>query len=351
MTEVSAKAVGWKPQHCIFCGKRPKSKTKEHFIPRWLSRDSGNDHIPAEFETPAGRTDLKFSSISAPACQGCNSKMAALETKTKLIFQSIHEGSLPVASCNDLLDWLDKFRISNWLYMLSIRKKSHNIEPRFTINEGIGRFDRVMSISLLPDAKSKGIGIVGHNTNFFISTPSIIGLLFRDIALLSWSDISCVGDYFGLTQTDDCKNQDDHPCFLKAQGTNAAIPNGFDINRLPSIEVFSFAEETSKLHAQYTSGVPMILDGTGEIQELSENLKIPKSSSNKWIARDLFTLSTLELQKRMSTVSSILDVSEAARLANLVTQNQLDKFIDTVLARINRNSLFQYTRKVPKIVL
>src|SRR5690242_13676760 len=73
---------------CVFCGKRPESKTKEHVIPLWLIEKTGDPKRKARFgvdfqkDTPAFR-EFSFDSLTFPACSDCNSKFSLLESNAK----------------------------------------------------------------------------------------------------------------------------------------------------------------------------------------------------------------------------------------------------------------------------
>src|ERR1700746_3874378 len=81
---------------CVFCGRVPEGKTKEHIIPQWLIRLTGDENriIPLVVD----KRDLRPISQSAasfvfPACDACNAAYSALETRVsqKLLMLLAHQ--------------------------------------------------------------------------------------------------------------------------------------------------------------------------------------------------------------------------------------------------------------------
>jgi len=77
---------------CVFCGKRPEGKNKEHVLPRWLLELTGDPTRPANFglDLSAGSEYPKlrqyaFSQFQFPACENCNQIYSALEGSAKVI--------------------------------------------------------------------------------------------------------------------------------------------------------------------------------------------------------------------------------------------------------------------------
>jgi hypothetical protein len=73
---------------CIFCGNPPSGKNKEHVIPQWLIRATGNPTRKVYLGRNWSSSDLKqrvfsLSAFTFPACAACNSECSALEASAK----------------------------------------------------------------------------------------------------------------------------------------------------------------------------------------------------------------------------------------------------------------------------
>jgi hypothetical protein len=108
-------------QACVFCGENPQSKNKEHILPQWLLRLTGDPNrealLGADFQHYIRTGELKqrkfaFSSFCFPACESCNTFYAKLEARVKpVIIKTINNQDLEFSEIIDLLDWFDKVRI------------------------------------------------------------------------------------------------------------------------------------------------------------------------------------------------------------------------------------------------
>ena len=73
---------------CIFCGKEPKNTTKEHIIPQWLIKETGDPNRKALFGINKKNQEhiiFNFNSFVFPACEECNNEYSQLENKVKSI--------------------------------------------------------------------------------------------------------------------------------------------------------------------------------------------------------------------------------------------------------------------------
>jgi hypothetical protein len=106
---------------CVFCGKLPQEKNKEHVLPRWLIALTGNPNRIGSFgidftKKPFSVRRFSFDSFTFPACSDCNAAFSLLEATAEpvvrkmLAFQPVNSSELIV-----LLDWLDKVRVGMWL--------------------------------------------------------------------------------------------------------------------------------------------------------------------------------------------------------------------------------------------
>ena len=138
---------------CIFCGKRPESKTSEHVLPQWLIELTGNPKRAAKFgykHLEKGRfveRKFSFNDFKFPACKSCNQDFAKLEADAKDIAQKIiYEDFLSESEWSTLLDWFDKIRIGLWLGYLYLDKNPLAISPHYHIEHRIRQHDRMLAI-------------------------------------------------------------------------------------------------------------------------------------------------------------------------------------------------------------
>lgn len=181
---------------CVFCGKAPDSKTREHVVPYWLLEATGDPKrvIPLGQNYAKSKETIKYawSAFVAPACESCNNAFAELEGRVKQIVEALmRREAITVAAYLDLLDWLDKVRIGVWLTRHMIENHPIEITPNFHISSRIGRKDRMVAVYVF-DSDNKGINLFGSDSLIFNDMPSCFGLRINDILLLNASaDFFC----------------------------------------------------------------------------------------------------------------------------------------------------------------
>jgi len=177
---------------CVFCGKKPEQKSKEHIIPKWLIELTGDPNRKAFFgfdlipDKPKIRT-YSFNSFSFPACCECNTEFSALETKTQSIVLSIlNDDIINDLDISCLLDWLDKVRVGLWLGFLILSKNSPSITPKFHIKTRLSAADRLLFIYKLHTDR-QGINFIGTDSPSFLHIPSSFALLINNYCLFNVS--------------------------------------------------------------------------------------------------------------------------------------------------------------------
>jgi len=178
---------------CIFCGKRPESKTSEHVLPQWLIELTGNPKRAAKFgykHLEKGRfveRKFSFSNFKFPACKSCNQIFANLEADAKTIAQKIiSEDSLSESELSTFLDWFDKIRIGLWLGYLYLDKNPLGISPHYRIEHRIRQHDRMLAI-FKADGNREGLTFAGCDTPAFAYTPSCFSLGINSFWFLNMS--------------------------------------------------------------------------------------------------------------------------------------------------------------------
>jgi len=181
---------------CIFCGKKPKSKTREHVIPQWLIKYTGdpNREISLGVDTRLLREKdefklkkFSFKSFQFPACDSCNEEFSSLEAKVKEIIEKIILNEyLSNIEINTLLDWFDKVRIGLWLGSLLLDRDIAPVDPKFFIKNRMAEKDRGLFVYKMDD-KFEGIQFIGFNSPAFQVAPSCFALCINNFYFFNFS--------------------------------------------------------------------------------------------------------------------------------------------------------------------
>jgi hypothetical protein len=181
---------------CVFCGKPPSDKTKEHVIPEWAIEMTGDPTRTVTFgvDFSKGQKPIRYSwsNYVAPACDPCNNKFSRLEDRIKPKVEALlRREALSVADYVELLDWLDKVRVGIWFIRHMIEKFPATVTPHFHIESRIAQKDRMLAVYVF-DGQPKGINMFGSDSMLFNDMPSCFGLRVNDLLLLNASaDFLC----------------------------------------------------------------------------------------------------------------------------------------------------------------
>lgn len=171
---------------CIFCGKLPTDKNKEHVLPRWLLALTGDPKRIVRLgfnmqpgEQPTNR-EYAFDQFTFPACEKCNSAHSKMEILAKSVIEKIL-ASTPIlpTEISILLNWFDKVRVGLWLGFQQLSKNLHDIEPQFHIEHRIGQFDRLLVVERYSPAMQR-LNFGGVDSPAFAFTPSAFSLTVND---------------------------------------------------------------------------------------------------------------------------------------------------------------------------
>jgi hypothetical protein len=189
---------------CVFCGKTPEAKTKEHIIPQWLIEYTGDPDRKAFFGVNMLKSDpelrlYSFSSFVFPACDDCNREFSSLEVKaSKIVDALLKKEPLTMFDFDVLLDWLDKVRVGLWLGFFYLDKNLARIRPQFYIKSRVKKRDRFVIIYLV-DTDRTGINFAGVESPSFQHMPSCFGLLINDVYLFNASNLNLCDRRLGFS--------------------------------------------------------------------------------------------------------------------------------------------------------
>lgn len=175
---------------CIFCGKPPTSKNKEHVLPQWLIKVTGDPKRTVRIgRNPQTGSEIRFdwSSLTFPSCSSCNEKYSNLVNNAKdIIHQLLERSPVKVSNYVIMLDWLDKVRIGLWLGYYYLHQNPIGIQPTFHINDRMGFRDRMLAVYTI-DTSQKGLNTDGAETFYFQVKPSCFALRINNIYILNMS--------------------------------------------------------------------------------------------------------------------------------------------------------------------
>ncbi|MEH2624528.1 hypothetical protein V1292_002583 [Bradyrhizobium sp. AZCC 1719] len=177
-------------RRCLFCGEpfTGQNHNFEHVIPRWLVREADLSKRTAPIDFPTKQFSAAMSRIGGRSCEICNDLSSDLERQASISYAKLRDGDVLTSSDGrSLLDWLDKVRVGLWLWSVDVGKDDWGLIPKFRINERMAHKDRILLAAKYPPGpRMKGLGIWGA-TQFFMWSPSAIGFLINNIALVSVS--------------------------------------------------------------------------------------------------------------------------------------------------------------------
>ena len=175
-----------KQKFCIFCGKKPEGKTKEHVLPKWLIEMTGgkkrtaNFGINKAFSPEKIHRQFSFKQFVFPACDNCNNFYSALEEKIKpILIDILQEKEISSFQLSLFMDWLDKIRVGLWLGMMQLDENYLETAPKFHISSRIGQADRLLIIEKT-DGKTEKLNFGGVDCPSFSLTPSAFTLIVNN---------------------------------------------------------------------------------------------------------------------------------------------------------------------------
>lgn len=186
---------------CVFCGKKPENKNKEHIIPQWLMEMTGTKEkkmsVGSNMKT-GNEFVFNFKAFTFPACKACNDNYGKLESKIKPIVEKILiDEFIEQPELILLLDWFDKVRIGLLIGVNYMNNKNFDLEPKYFINQRIGLKDRFLAITNCYDGK-KELRWTGVNSLLFLSSPTTFTLKINNILFTNCSSDFIVSKQLGF---------------------------------------------------------------------------------------------------------------------------------------------------------
>lgn len=189
---------------CVFCGNAPDSKNKEHVIPKWLLRITGDSSRPVFLGTKWNtatleRRSFNLDSFTLPSCTQCNHRFAALEeAASRVVALLLHKRPVGAVDFDIFLDWLDKVRTGLWLAWIYLNDNYQKITPAFHIARRIAAKDRLLVLYNIVDEGQKEIAWFSTDTPVFHLMPSCFGFLINNLAIVNASQLFLLSERVGF---------------------------------------------------------------------------------------------------------------------------------------------------------
>lgn len=188
---------------CIFCGRKPSQKTKEHVIPYWLLKMTGNPNrkVFLGYDLSKIRFPKRyftFDKFTFPSCDKCNNEFGKLEDYAKEVVEKLLVNErLSELEITILLDWFDKIRVGLWLAYFQLDKNPVGIHPNFYIRQRLRCHDRMLAL-YQSDYEFKGVVFSLTQTPAFQMSPSCFMLIINKIFFFNISSAFLFSRRLGL---------------------------------------------------------------------------------------------------------------------------------------------------------
>jgi hypothetical protein len=210
---------------CVFCGNPPEKKNREHILPQWLIKLTGDPKRVVNFGTnyKNGKTiTFDWLNFCVPACESCNTEYSDLEQRAKsYVLTLLDRGTLTSIEYTDFMDWIDKVRVGLWIAYHLIQGNPTNIQPSFHIKNRIAQKDRMIAIYPIAN-DGVGLNTFGSESLIFHSQPSCFGLRINNILIISMSS-----DFLFSSR---CGFPFPRSCFTKLDGDNLNMMHTSDFS-------------------------------------------------------------------------------------------------------------------------
>ena len=178
--------------NCVFCGKIPAHKTREHVLPQWLFAMTGDSRRKLAFgmNYETGKpTQFSANAFQFPACDICNSLWSGPEGDIKrVVTRLIDDKEIVADDITRLLDWMDKVRVGCWLGFNHLNAKALQISPHYGIDKRVGAADRWIGVFVV-DGDSADLGLIlgGLQTKLALMYPACFVLRINKLIIISGS--------------------------------------------------------------------------------------------------------------------------------------------------------------------
>jgi hypothetical protein len=190
-----------KRSFCAFCGQPPVEKNREHVLPQWLLKLTGDPNRSVYLGYDHAKKqprEFAYASLTVPACTTCNKKYGRMEARMKpIVMSALSNSALSRDDFSLLLDWLDKVRLGMWTVYYHLDNNLAGIDPFFAIDQRSGQHDRMVVITRSSDTV-QDLTYRGCDLPSFYYTPSCFSLMINQYAFTNVSTPFFLAKDFGL---------------------------------------------------------------------------------------------------------------------------------------------------------
>ena len=192
-----------KERFCVFCGRRPQKKNREHVLPRWLIQLTGDPKrkvfLGKDWSDPKlPERYFSLSSFAFPACTDCNNRYSQMEAEVAAIIETMLSlGPLKSSNLQVLMDWFDKVRTGLWLGKDYLNKNYRGLNPTHHIDTRIAVRDRLLGI-YRDNENLDGLVFGGVESPIFHMMPSCLVLIVNPLHFFNISSVALFAKQLGL---------------------------------------------------------------------------------------------------------------------------------------------------------
>lgn len=186
---------------CVFCGKPPVDKNREHIIPQWLIKYTERGKMPMVKVLKDGelKPKISYQNFTMPACEACNEEFSRLEAAVKPILLNIlSEQPVSAREISLFLDWLDKVRLGLRLSLVYLQNGMNMEAPHTFIKERTGLIDRMVVIEKIKPQPDIRLAFPDTNTEFFKSAAESFQFIIDNYVFTNASAHFLVSDKLGF---------------------------------------------------------------------------------------------------------------------------------------------------------
>ena len=186
---------------CVFCGKPPVDKNREHIIPQWLIKYAERGKMPIVNVMQDGewKPKISYMNFTMPACEACNEEFSDLEGKVKPILLNVLADK-PVSGreISLLLDWFDKVRLGLRLSMVYLQNGLNQEAPHTFIKQRTGLTDRMLIIEKIKPQPDIRLAFPDTNTDYFKSAAQSFQFIIDNYVFTNASAYMMVSPKLGF---------------------------------------------------------------------------------------------------------------------------------------------------------
>jgi hypothetical protein len=345
---------------CVFCGKSPESKNKEHVLPQWLIAFTGDPKrtVRFGFNKQTGKSrEYSYNAFQFPACAKCNNDFANLEHLVKPVILNLLDSQfLTNADFVILLDWFDKVRIGLWQAFLLLDKNPYQISPHYHIQSRMGLHDRMLQLCRLGESEGE-LSFRGCDMPSFSFTPNCFSMIINNYCIINLSSPFLFSRRLGFpypasTSLLESGAVDYDMVPGRERVMRPLIRFPFNYNGTSIFQpIYRQVKHLSFYNEQYVSNNSLSVEhGFGQVfMENGDKARVINSApSVDWVPSKYYTrddlnpgisIHTLELQRFMNSLTPSLD--QLSKENRLVWQNTIrigDNYGRQMIKTLKKNS-------------